>query len=106
MHHDDVWSCEFHVLRTKAVEPEILASRHWALMLALQLDPQHHDDVGARQGFAHVIGQSDAGSELRKFRRKQGGRAAKYDFRAEFRQKMNVRPRYAAVGDVADNRDP
>jgi hypothetical protein len=62
MHHDDLRRGKRHMLGPKAIELEVFVGGNWGLMLALELNAQHHDDVDAANGFAHVVGQLDAGA--------------------------------------------
>src|SRR6201995_3823202 len=61
MHHQRIGLC---IRQFLLVEPKVvkifLARRHERAVHALALQPQHHDDVGAVQAFAHVAGDFDA----------------------------------------------
>ena len=45
-------------------------------MLALQLDAEHHDDVGIANGLADIVGEIDAGSEVLQFPGQERGGTA------------------------------
>ena len=105
MHHDGVWLGQLQMLQTQPVEREIFARREGRFVLALQLDAQHHDDVGVANGFVHVGGQGHAGREMFQFRRQQRRGSAQHDIGAVFRKQKHVGARHAAVRDIADDGD-
>ena len=74
-------------------------------MLAFELDAQHHDDVGVADGLIHIVGERDAGGDVRELAGQQRGRSAQHDAGAEARQQVHVGAGHAAVRDVADDGD-
>ena len=72
-------------------------------MLAFELHPQHHDDVGVADGFADVGGEPDAGRQLLELAGQQRRGTAKHDLRAELGEQVHVRTRDAAMRNVADD---
>ena len=104
MHDDDVLLGPFEPLGGEAEELEVLPDRrerHPAL--PLELDAQHHDDVGIADRLRQAVGDLDA--HALDLRGHHGARSADHDRGAHLGQQMDVRAHHAAVLDVAEDRD-
>jgi hypothetical protein len=106
VHDDGPGLGQFQVLQPQAEELEVLAGREGGFVLPLQLDAQHHDDVGVADRLPYVVGEPDARRNVRQLRRQQRGGAAQHDIHPELREQVDVGARHAAVGDVADDGHP
>src|SRR5437879_1454748 len=57
VHHDGIWLGQGHVVQAQSVEVKIFARLQRRIVLPLQLHAQHHDDVGAFDGFTNIVGE-------------------------------------------------
>src|SRR5262249_4727913 len=105
VHHDRLRLGQIEMFQLQAVKAKVLAGGKRRLVLALELDAQHHDHIAVADGGADVIGQPHAGRELFELRRQQRSRTAQHDLGAELAEQVNITAGHAAVRNIADDGD-
>ena len=92
-------------LRRELVLQNIFFGGNRRFVDTLRLHAQHDDHIRAVQRFFDSQYAAHVRRQALEFARHPHGRPAQRDPRAELRQQVNIRPRHAAVQDVADNGD-